>query len=51
MFNLNENYEVYGNILKSDCIQYSPSEISTINTANSQKNISVYLEKILFFPC
>ena len=36
MFKLNENYEVDRKILKSDCIRYSPSEISTINTPNNQ---------------
>ena len=36
MFRLNENYEVRRNILKSYFIKYSPAEISTINTANSQ---------------
>ena len=36
MFKLNEKYEINRDILKSDYIRYSPSEISTINTANSQ---------------
>ena len=36
MFKLNEKYEINGDILKCDYIRYSPSEISTINTANSQ---------------
>ena len=36
MFNLCENYEVVRRFLKCDYIRYSPSEISTINTANSQ---------------
>ena len=36
MFNLCEKYEVDRRILKCDYIRYSPSEISTINTANSQ---------------
>ena len=41
MFIPNEKYEVDRRILKCDYIRYSPSEISTINTANSQiyKNI------------
>ena len=41
MFKLNEKYEVDRIILKCDYICYSPSEISTINTADSQiyKNI------------
>ena len=41
MFKLNEKYEINRDILKCDYIRYSPSEISTINTANSQvyKNI------------
>ena len=36
MFKLNEKYETIRNILKFDVIRYSPSEISTINTANSR---------------
>ena len=36
MFKLNENYEIDRRILKCDYIRYSPAEISTINTANSQ---------------
>ena len=36
MFKLNEKYEVDRSILKCDYIRYSPAEISTINTANSQ---------------
>ena len=36
MFKLSENYSVNRDILKSDYIRYSPSEISAINTANSQ---------------
>ena len=40
MFKLNEKYEVDRKILKCDYIRYSPSEISTINTANSQKYIN-----------
>ena len=36
MFKLNEKYEINRDILKCDYIRYSPSEISTINTANSQ---------------
>ena len=36
MFKLSENYEVDRRILKCDYIRYSPAEISTINTANSQ---------------
>ena len=36
MFQLNEKYETDGNFLKCDFIRYSPSEKSTINTANSQ---------------
>ena len=51
MFKLIENYEVDRRILRCDYIRYSPAEISTINTANSQKYISKYLEKILLFLC
>ena len=36
MFELNERYEINRYILKCDYIRYSPSEISTINTTNSQ---------------
>ena len=36
MFKLNEKYEINRDILKCDYIRYSPSEISLINTANSQ---------------
>ena len=36
MLKLNEKYEVVRKILKFDFIRYSPSEISTINTANSR---------------
>ena len=41
MFNLCEKYEVDRGILKCDYIRYSPSEISTINTANSQIYINI----------
>ena len=41
MFNLCEKYEVDRRSLKCDYIRYSPSEISTINTANSQIYINV----------
>ena len=41
MFKLSENYEVDRKILKCDCIRYSPAEISTINTANSQIYINI----------
>ena len=36
MFKLNEKNEINRDILKCDYIRYSPSEISTINTTNSQ---------------
>ena len=36
MFKLSENYEIDRRILKCEYIRYSPAEISTINTANSQ---------------
>ena len=36
MFKLNEKYEVNRAILKCDYIRYSPSDISTINSASSQ---------------
>ena len=41
MFKLNENYEIDRRILKCDYIRYSPSEISTINTPNSQIYINI----------
>ena len=41
MFKLNEKYEINKDILKCDYIRYSPSEISTINTANSQVYINI----------
>ena len=41
MFNLCEKYEVNRRILKCDYIRYSPSEISTLNTANSQIYINI----------
>ena len=41
MFKLSENYEVDRKISKSDFIRYSPAEICTINTANSQIYINI----------
>ena len=41
MFKLNENYEVDRRILKCDYIRYSPAEISTINTPNSQIYVNI----------
>ena len=41
MFKLSESYEVDRRILKCDYIRYSPAEISTINTANSQVYINI----------
>ena len=41
MFKLSEKYSINRNIKKCDYIRYSPSEISTINTANSQVNINI----------
>ena len=41
MFKLSEIYEVDRKVLKCDCIRYSPAEISTINTANSQIYINI----------
>ena len=41
MFKLSENYEVDRRILKCDYIRYSPAEVFTINTANSQKYINI----------
>ena len=41
MFKLNEKYEINRDILKCDYIRYSPSEISTTNTTNSQVYINI----------
>ena len=41
MFKLNEKNEINRDILKCDYIRYSPSEISTINTTNSQVYINI----------
>ena len=41
MFKLSEKYEIDRRILKFDYIRYSPSEISTINTPNSQIYINI----------
>ena len=41
MFKLSGRYEINRDILKCDYIRYSPSEISTINTANSQVYINI----------
>ena len=41
MIKLSENYKVDRRILKCDYIRYSPAEISTINTANSQIYINI----------
>ena len=41
MFKLSEKYEINRHILKCDYIRYSPSEISTINIANSQVYINI----------
>ena len=41
MFKLSENYSINRDIKKCDYIRYSPSEKSTINTANSQVYINI----------
>ena len=41
MFKLNEKYSINRDITKCDYRRYSPSEISTINTANSQVYITI----------
>ena len=41
MFKLGENYDTNRNFLKCYYIRYSPSEISTINTPNSQTYFSI----------
>ena len=41
MFKLSEKYSINRDISKCDYIRYSPSEISTINTPNSQVYINI----------
>ena len=41
MLKLSEKYSINGDILKCDYIRYSPSEISTINTPDSQVYINI----------
>ena len=41
MFKLSQKYEINRDVLKCDYIRYSPSEISTVNTANSQVYIII----------
>ena len=41
MFKQRERYQIDRRILKCDYIRFSPSEISTINTANSQIYINI----------
>ena len=41
MLNLNGNYEEDRRILKCDFITYSPAEVSTIKTPNSQMDINI----------
>ena len=41
MFKLSEKYEIDRKTLNCDYIRYSPSEISTINTPNSQIFINI----------
>ena len=41
MFKLSEKYSINRDILKCNFIRYSPSEISTINTPNSQVYINI----------
>ena len=48
MFKLNEKYEINRDILKCDNIRYSPCEISTINTTNSQVYINIPREDSVF---
>ena len=47
MFRLSEKYQIDRRIQKCDYIRYSPSEISTINTANSQIYINIPREDSL----
>ena len=49
MFKPSEKYQIDRRILKCDYIRYSPSEISTINKANSQVYINIPREVSLIF--
>ena len=49
MFKLNEKYEVNFSISKCEYIRYSPSEISKINTADSQIYIIIPGEDFVIF--
>ena len=52
MVTLNESYEIDRRILKCEYVRYSPSEISTINTPNSQIYIDIiYIEEIVLIVC
>ena len=51
MFKLNENYKVIRSILECDYIRYSPSEIDTINTANSEVYVNIPREGSVIFLC
>ena len=50
MFKLNEKNEVNRNILDCDYIRYSPSEITTKNTAISQVYINIPREDSVISP-
>ena len=41
MFKVSEKYEVHQRILECDYIRYSPTELSTINTADNQIYIDI----------
>ena len=41
MFKLNEKFEIDRRILKTVYLRYSPAEVSTIETANSQLYINI----------
>ena len=45
MFTLRKSYEIGRRILKCDFIRYSPAEISTIDTGNSQIHINIPREE------
>ena len=48
MFKLSENYEVDRRVLKCDYVRFSPAELSTINTPNSQIYIKMLREDSVF---
>ena len=48
MYKLNEKYEIIRSILKCDYIRLTPEELSTNNTANSQKCFNIPRKNSVF---